>query len=429
MKIAIAAIHLVILFFIAFAVWRKETTLKTIFWPAYLVKLLAGLALGFVYSYYYTVGDTFNYFDDGKLLAQLAQTDAAAYFKFLWLDVGPQSFWEQLKLGDPRALFLTKITSLFNLATFNNYWIISLYFSSLSFFSAWLLVKALTRFYPHATTAAAFAFLFFPTVVFWSAGLIKESVAIASLLFLTTVFLKIWFEKKIGMSEAMVALVSVWCLWKLKYYYAAIFIPVAFTTLVVKYVFMPMIKSKGAWYEITLWLIVFMVPLFVVSFLHPNFYPENILEVMVSNHDVFHQVSAAEDVIHFSDLEPSAGSVLRNSPLALISGLFRPWLGEAEGLFQWIVAIENFILLILSLFAMRHMGSALASPNRLLTIATAVYVVLLCIFITLSTPNFGTLCRYRTGYLPFFVLLICGKNPLVEHARNFLQRSLKRLVP
>jgi hypothetical protein len=42
------------------------------------------------------------------------------------------------------------------------------------------------------------------------------------------------------------------------------------------------------------------------------------------------------------------------------------------------------------------------------------YSVLLCIFLALSTPNFGTLIRYRVGFLPFLLVLICRQSFLVR---------------
>jgi hypothetical protein len=36
------------------------------------------------------------------------------------------------------------------------------------------------------------------------------------------------------------------------------------------------------------------------------------------------------------------------------------------------------------------------------------------VFLALSTPNFGTLSRYRAGFLPFFVFVIAYRNPIVE---------------
>ncbi|HXR82591.1 MAG TPA: hypothetical protein VN763_16810, partial [Saprospiraceae bacterium] len=91
MKAGILVLNLVVLLFISYRIWSLEkTSLRKFFWPALVLKLTGGICLGLVYSYYYSTGDTFNYFHDGVKLASLARTDAASYFGFLW--TGDESF-------------------------------------------------------------------------------------------------------------------------------------------------------------------------------------------------------------------------------------------------------------------------------------------------------------------------------------------------
>jgi hypothetical protein len=49
--------------------------------------------------------------------------------------------------------------------------------------------------------------------------------------------------------------------------------------------------------------------------------------------------------------------------------------------------------------------------------------MLLAIFLALSTPNFGTLSRYKIGFFPFLVFLTLYKNPLLGKIMQFTQRS------
>ena len=70
------------------------------------------------------------------------------------------------------------------------------------------------------------------------------------------------------------------------------------------------------------------------------------------------------------------------------------------------MAAENAALLVATLMALPAMRYIARSPHRLLLVSLIVYTGMLCVFITLSTPNFGTLCRYRVGYMPFFVFLV-----------------------
>ena len=100
-----------------------------------------------------------------------------------------------------------------------------------------------------------------------------------------------------------------------------------------------------------------------------------------------------------------------NSPWALFSGLFRPVIFEANSFFQFVIGVENLILLGLSIFNLKYLSRLWHSSERLLIFGVIMYIGLLVIFLTLSTPNFGTLSRYRVGFLPFMIFLLLY-NPL-----------------
>jgi hypothetical protein len=55
--------------------------------------------------------------------------------------------------------------------------------------------------------------------------------------------------------------------------------------------------------------------------------------------------------------------------------------------------------------------------------SVVLYVVALCVFLALSTPNFGTLSRYRISFLPLLFLLITIENPLVKKVSALIQRT------
>jgi glucan phosphoethanolaminetransferase (alkaline phosphatase superfamily) len=132
--------------------------------------------------------------------------------------------------------------------------------------------------------------------------------------------------------------------------------------------------------------------------------------------------SSPEDQIEYTDLQPEASSILYHAPNALLSGLFRPFVWEAHTASQWLVAMENLALLVLTIAALTRFKRVIHSQNRLLVFTAIVYIVLLCIFLSLSTPNFGTLSRYKVGFQSFFFLLIACNNPIIDRLKLFIQR-------
>jgi hypothetical protein len=86
------------------------------------------------------------------------------------------------------------------------------------------------------------------------------------------------------------------------------------------------------------------------------------------------------------------------------------------------------VLLILIVSRLTRLQGIKREKYSLITFAVLVYSVLLCIFLTLSSPNLGTLARYRIGFLPFFVFVLVYQNPLVNFISGIVQRFCLRLV-
>ena len=425
MKILFAILNLALLAFIIYRHWKfnQGNGIIKFYWPGLAVKALGGIALGLIYMYYYQIpADTFLFFEDSKKLTGLARTDFLSYVRFLFLDDPSHPLWTEIVFQQSRALFIVKITSLFGLVTLDNYWITSLYFSVLSFIGAWRLTASIAQYFPSAKTAAVVAFLFFPSVVFWSSGLIKESIAMAALFFLSAAVVRTWVEKELPLWEWLLVIFSAWIEWRLKYYYLAVFLPVASAALITQ-------RLSHRWHlrgmaiKALLWCATFIFPLIIISSLRPNFYPARILAVIVSNNREFSAMSDAEDVIEYPSLEPTLSSVVANIPRAVVSGIFRPFPWEAHTLFQWVIALENLILLLLCITSVVNVTQLVKSRQRLLLCSILLYAGVLCVFLALSTPNFGTLSRYRISFLPFLLLLISIENPLVKKLSALIQRS------
>jgi hypothetical protein len=414
------SVHILLIFLMSFYLWKKETVLKKVFCAALGLKLAAGICLGLLYTYYYSVSDTFIYFHDAVKLATLARNDFPAYLSILLTDE-IQSL--SLTFREPRALFLTKITSFFSIVTGDNYWLISLYYSFISFSACWFLVKTLQQHIPNGTWAAVIAFLFLPSAVFWTSGLLKESLAVASLYYLTAIFLRGWFNDKILWPYSLIAIPASWVLWSLKYYYFAVFVPVIFATMLYKYLVGEKLQASPV-KQVLVWVALLILPVLLITLLHPNFDHDRLLQVIVMNNAAYEQLSSPGDFVHFENLRPETLSLLKNAPWALFSGLFRPLFWEASTILQFLAGVENTFILCLLLASLLNVMKYVSSSHRVLVLALLVYVVLLCIFITLSAPNFGTLSRYRAGFISFFVFILLCHNPLLQ----FLQRSFYRLV-
>lgn len=424
--VAILSISLVILFL--FKVWKDaHAEVKSFFLPALFLHIMAGICLGLLYVHYYGESDTLIYFQEGLKLNELLFSDVRGYINFLWSNTGSDSFLQTLVYSDKRALFMVKISSLILLLSLNNYWIASIYFSIISFLASWQISNVLNHYFPSNRSAIIFSFLFIPSVVFWSSGVVKESVALASLLCIASNFIWLYKNKKLMWWQWLISIICIWLLYNLKYYYLAVIMPVIITSLLVQRV-VAYWQKRSFVQEMLLWLTVFCAFSLLVTQLHPNFYLSRFLSVIYSNYLAFIDNSAPEDVMHFQYLSENWTNVMLLSPWAFVSGLFRPFIWESTNLLQAIAALENTCFLVLTISSLGALKNLSVHPERILIFATLVYCFILSVFLTLSTPNFGTLIRYRVGFLSFFIFLATSSSPIFNLIINLLSSSWQKLV-
>ncbi|QOI97363.1 MAG: hypothetical protein HRU69_07600 [Flammeovirgaceae bacterium] len=416
MSILITTINLAAITAILYWTWRKDnSSIKKFYWPAAVLKLAAGMAVGFVHYRYYAQSDTILFYESALQLREMALRDIPTYLKMLV--AAPDGYF----LGEHRTLLFVKLVSVTTLFTGGNYYLSSLFFSLLSFLAAWHLAAWITRFSSALAIPAVVAFLFFPSCVFWSSGILKESLAMAGLFYLASFAIKVGLRHQLTLLNVLLLVPALWIVWSLKYYYAAVFIPVVTALLLTQYM-AEKFKQTSFISEVFIFLVVLALFLSLGGLLHPNLKIGRISTIVYETHQLVQAQSNPDNLIHYNNLKPTWGGLLQHIPQAFVSGFFAPVIPRFSNFLQVLSVFENLMLLVLALFAIPAMSRLPVASYRLWVVAILVYMALLAVFIALSTPNVGTLVRYRVGYLPFFVLLV-SQQP-------FLQRSLERfLVP
>ena len=271
--------------------------------------------------------------------------------------------------------------------------------SLINFVSVHFLVTEINKKFAGLKKASAISFYFLPTFVFWTGGLLKESLAIGALAVAVALVIRLTRTREYAYIPYWLYLfLSSALLWELKYYYAAIAIPLLLALLLFD------ILSKWKKVHPGFIPIIFIAGIFLVSTLHYNLDFSRVLNVIYENYLLGVNTSESS-AIQYYNFDGSGYGFLINLPLALFSGLFRPTIFDVSNPLQFIVALENlavFILLIIVLFRSKFRIS-IKVP---FVIATLIYVSSLAVLLAFASPNFGTLSRYKAGYWPFFVLLV-----------------------
>ena len=399
-------LHILLLAWLSYKAYRmyKPTPLHWYYWPAFAVKLASGIGLGMLYFFYYGNGDVYNYHHDASQLAALALQQPSSYVSS-WLGAYPQGL-DLVYSGEERALLTAKIFSLFYVFTNSNFWLATVWVSFLSFLASFHLTVRLVRLRPFLQKAAPLAFLFWPSYVFWTSGLLKESLAMICMAYIAATALPAILEgSKLKWLEVLLSTFLFILLFKIKYYYAGLFGPFLLCLLLLSW-----LQRRYAWQEVLacgLYLLLLVAGIAVASQLHPNLYPSRFLDVWIENYHLFASISEETNYVVFEGIQPQWRSVVEHIPKAIFAGLFSPLFpAEADNPLKLAAGAENAFLLLLSFFALVGWLLKQGKKVSLSGLAVGIYVLVFALFIAIAAPNYGTLLRYRIGYHPFFVLLV-----------------------
>jgi len=385
------AIHIVILLLLVVSVGRKQPD-RWLFFVAYFLKVSAGIALGLIFMYHYKAGDTLKYFE----LASGLVSDSAGFTKALGRpDLG--GFENQ-----PRAILFTKIVSVILFITKGDYWVVSAYLSTISFFAYWFFYRQIHATLPNIKWPVALGFLLFPSAVFWSAGIMKGALTNAAVVFLAAFALKLFYRKKIYITEIVLALLGVLTLYFIKYYLLIVLLPALIYALFDRRAYKWGL-NKGL--KASVYVIIIMGTLLVGPLINPNLRISKLPNVISENQQIIKARIHNQSIIDLTT-EPTWGSLLAESPKALFIGLFGPTIFDKGSVWSWFPKIENTFILAFTIFSI-----VLVFKNRLfdpdiLLVACIIFIFVLAIFLSLAAPNFGALSRYKAPITPFLVTCV-----------------------
>ena len=380
----------------------KKSPIQSFYFSALFLKITCGISLGLLYFFYYKNGDTLYYFQRSSDLLTLPFVE---YLKEVFLTRTPY---------DQRStLPMVKITSLVLWITGSNYWLATIYFSLFSFFGSFYFVHQLTKKYPDFKMAAVISFCFYPSIVFWSSGVLKESVVFGIIMFLSGIFLRYHFYRKVEIWHMLIAGIGAWLMIVLKYYIAAVFIPTIAVLLLVSLAQNnKAFKNMPLLYKYLAVTLLIGAAIVLASTLQYNLNLTRVLAVIKDNQVQMLKIGNPDNLIRFFDESKSVFLVLPNLIIALLSGLFGPIFPQTKSFLQVMLCIENLTVLALFFTSLKH-KIVVGNYNKVLIYGVVAYMLILATLLSYSTPDFGTLTRYKVYFTPFFLMFVLYQNPLI----------------
>ena len=401
--------------------WRTAPRpLQRILLPALGLRLLVGGL-----SSRHLINDALIMSGLGKALTRLLWADPGSAVRHLLGDTFQLEGWDVVHHGQSTNLLITsnsfffsKLLMFLNLASGSTDWLNGLYLSLFAFVGSWLLARMLARLFPTIPAGAgAIALLLWPSVVGFASGITKEALLLGSATWLVALVLqKLYAEPAGSVSQptprwrglagwlgiVLLAVLHV----KSRYFFAFPLLGVLAGLAFIR-VLQKLGLARRRWVQVALLLGVLAVGGWLGTQLSPVLTLNRFTAELMKIYSRHLEYSAGKPHFEYPDLRPTGESALRHVPIAIWNTLSRPWLGESWAPAYIIGALEN--LALLSLLALAGWAALRRRAGHLpfaLVLALALHCLLLAVLIGLSTPNLGSLHRYRSGLMPFLVLLL-----------------------
>jgi len=301
-----------------------------------------------------------------------------------------------------------KFVALFSMISFNSYMIISVFFSTISFFGLWGMFKVFYKLYPSYHKIIFMSFFLIPSVLFWGSGILKDTLCLGFLGIGFYAFYLFFFEHRRKLKYLVAALLSFYFIYMIKSYIISAFLPFLLFWLYFKTI--GGLKSIAKIVVIGFSVIALALMVGFIDF--TEFITENTAENIAGNiesQQLSYQKATDEggSVIDFGEITPTYAGFAKILPKVLVAVLFRPFLWESTKITSLIAAVEGAALFCLTIFVFFR-RSPLTTFKIIGKNGPILFFFLFSIVfataIGFNCFNLGSLVRYKIPCLPFFLL-------------------------
>jgi hypothetical protein len=195
----------------------------------FLMKVAAGLLLTVIYTFYYTNlshNDIYRYFNDSAILSKVLFQNPVAWLKIM-LGIGlnqpdvfkhlvdTQNFSHSCSDWVTNNSFIIRLNVLLNYLSLTNIWINTLFFNFFSFIGLVALYKAIQSYFKPVESKLYLPIFLMPSVVFWSSGILKESIFFMAFGFWLHSFLRLVNSRK-KVSDMFIIAFTSWLILSVK---------------------------------------------------------------------------------------------------------------------------------------------------------------------------------------------------------------------
>ena len=383
---------------------------------------VAGTIAFTIFNVYLSPGDSFGlYHNEGANIYHLIIHDSS---NIKWLFSKGENFDESLLQNIYNAGYfkaennylVTRMVAVFSFFTFGKYMVTNLVFSMIAFTGIWKLFLFFYEQYPHLHKKFAIAILYLPTFVFWSSGILKDTICIAALGWISFAIYEVFYRKRGIFKNTMILILFGYLLVILKVYILVSYVPFFILFIILKNV--QTISSKFIKFVLTPILI--LLSLIGFSKVLSSFGDElgqfavKDLTKSIKTYNKAWDQQAEQGIgsSNFSlgvEYDGSITGLIKLLPAATTATLFRPFLWETHKASTVLSSLESLLMMVFTFYIVWK-----AKPIPFVRIITKDPLIMYCflfsvvfaLFVGATTRNFGTLVRYKIPCMPFYVIAL-----------------------
>jgi len=431
MNYTIMLIYLVLIFMLAYNYQRRHIDRNPVYkyftWGLF-AKIAAAVFFGLIYLLYYKgAGDTFGYFKGAHAMVNMLFYEPKTYFTILINGLTPETLSHfTIETGyptyrhDSSSFMVNRITSIFLLFGFKDYFTSTILFAAFFYWGTWKLFLIFTKNYPAYTRHLSWGILFFPSVLFWASGIYQVLIKRKKIFQNITLLLISGYFIIMIKAYILVALFPGILFWVGIEYLKKINSPIA------RFLVAPLVSF-----------VMIIIALSLLSYFQDSLgeygSPERIVEkaiITYEDHSRYEQYGS--NFYSLGEFDGTITNFLSKAPMAITAGFFRPFISEVRNMVMVLAGFENTFLLLIVFLTFWRTGIVKGFQIILdepLVIFSLLFAFVFAFAVGVSTANFGALVRLKTPMLPFFAAsLAILFNKSMEYKKLKEAKEDKKLI-
>jgi hypothetical protein len=307
-----------------------------------------------------------------------------------------------------RTFFFVKIIVVLYMMLGSSILFSSVFLTFISFLSVVYLVKRVHLIGVDIRWPAILIFFLWPSIAIWGSGLSKETLMLAGVsVFLGAAIPFVRGTRSNWFGHTVLLVLASFVLAKLRIFVLLSLLPFLFGAVLFKILQKHLQRLAWRWAAGIAGVI--LIASFVVAFSYTDtsFNPGYIVKAFTDNHAAIVAQSIPEHVVLGLETLWGWPQIVLQFMMAAVAGMLGPFPWEVDSFSEILILLEPALLLTLY-FTNTPIKARFPIFVWLPLLG---YVVFTAAMITLSTPNYGSLSRYRLAFYPLLVFLVSFKHP------------------